>query len=143
MRKSLADPSDLEVRTCDVGKGLFAKRDFMKHEVIGLITGRIVGDPDHCSEYCIELDDKFSIEPFEPFRFLNHSCEPNAELTSFEDGTFADIFVMAICDIAAGEEVVIDYAWPAESAAPCYCQSLSCRGWIVAEEELSLIDLEE
>ena len=140
MRSSLAAPEDLKIETCDFGKGVFAKRDFMDQEIMGLVTGRVIDDPNHFSEYCIGLDELYSLEPFEPFRFLNHCCEPNAELISFEDGTFADIFVVAIREILAGEEILIDYAWPADSAAPCFCQSLNCRGWIVAEEELSQVD---
>lgn len=140
MRRSLSNPEDLEVKTCAVGQGVFAKREFVEKEIIGLITGKIIDDPDYCSEYCVELDETYSLEPFEPFRFLNHSCLPNTELTSYEDDTFADIFLIAIRNIEAGEEILIDYAWPAESAAPCFCESIECRGWIVAEEELHLVD---
>ncbi|MEE2640236.1 MAG: SET domain-containing protein [Planctomycetota bacterium] len=140
MLKSLSDPDGVEIRNCEFGKGLFARRDFCEKEIIGLVTGRILDDPDYCSEYCIELDDQFSLEPFAPFRYLNHSCHPNAEMTSYEDGTFADIFIVAVEPIPADAEILIDYAWPAESAAPCQCESSECRGWIVAEEELGLVD---
>lgn len=139
MRKSLANPDGLEVKDCKVGKGVFAKQDFAEGEIIGLLTGKIIDDPDYTSEYCVELDERHSLEPFQPFRFLNHCCEPNAELVSYEDEAFSEIYVVAIRDIEAGEEVLIDYAWPAESAAPCFCQSLHCRGWIVAAEELALV----
>ncbi|MEC9091846.1 MAG: SET domain-containing protein [Planctomycetota bacterium] len=140
MIKSLANPDALEIRTCSFGKGLFAKRDIVEKEIIGLVTGRVIDDPDYCSDYCIELDDHFSLEPFEPFRFLNHGCQPNAELLSYEEETFADIFLLAIQDIPIDSEILIDYAWPADSTAPCHCQSPNCRGWIVAEEEIHLID---
>ena len=140
MIQSLANPEDLEIRTSVFGKGLFAKRDFVEKEIIGLITGKIIDDPNYWSEYCIELDDCFSLEPFEPFRFLNHCCQPNAEMLCYEEATFADIFLVAIGNIQADTEILIDYAWPADSAAPCYCKSSNCRGWIVAEEEIHLVD---
>jgi hypothetical protein len=38
--------------------------------------------------------------------------------------------------IQPGQELTIDYAWPANAAIPCLCQSKSCRGWIVAAKEL-------
>ncbi len=140
MRKSLSNPEDLEIKNCEFGRGLFTKREFVEKEIIGLLTGKVIDDPNYHSEYCIELDDHFSLEPFEPFRFLNHCCEPNAEIFSYEDDTFADIFLIAIRNIPEGQEVLIDYAWPADSAAPCYCESLNCRGWIVAEEEIHMVD---
>lgn len=143
MQKSLSDPEFLEVRSCEFGKGLFTSREIVDKEIIGLISGKVIDDPDYCSEYCIELDEHYSLEPFEPFRYLNHCCEPNAEMFSYEDDTFSDIFLIAIQDIPAGSEIWIDYAWPAESAAPCYCSSRNCRGWIVAEEELPLVDFGE
>ena len=38
--------------------------------------------------------------------------------------------------IYPGEEITIDYGWPAVSAIPCLCGSERCRGWIVNMEEL-------
>lgn len=124
----------------DVGKGVFARRNILKREIIGLITGHVVDGEEYCSDYCIELDHQYSLEPFAPFRFLNHACEPNAEIASFDDDTFADMFLIALEDIEAGEEILIDYAWPADCATPCFCNSPNCRGWIVAEEERHLVD---
>jgi uncharacterized protein len=68
-------------------------------------------------------------------RFINHSCDPNCE-ASVEDGR---IWVSAIRDIAAGTELVYDYAY--ERAGPfrksywqtyeCRCGAKRCRGIIL------------
>jgi hypothetical protein len=41
--------------------------------------------------------------------------------------------------IEPGEELTIDYAWPAEAAIPCACGAAGCRCWIVAAEELRVV----
>lgn len=61
----------------------------------------------------------------------------------FEDDADAEIWVESTRDIYPGEELTIDYAWPADRAARCLCGSPSCRGWIVDPEELHLIEDEE
>lgn len=48
----------------------------------------------------------------------------------------AEVWVETLRDILPGEELTIDYAWPAEKAARCLCGSPKCRGWIVDPEEL-------
>jgi hypothetical protein len=46
------------------------------------------------------------------------------------------VAVETLRSIVAGEELTIDYGWPAEQAIPCGCGAEDCRGWVVAEEEL-------
>ncbi len=43
------------------------------------------------------------------------------------------------CLVHAGEELTIDYGWPAEVAIPCLCGSRHCRGWIVDPDEVELL----
>jgi hypothetical protein len=47
-----------------------------------------------------------------------------------------EIWVETLRDILPGEELTIDYSWPASRAMPCACGSTKCRGWIVDPEEL-------
>ncbi len=58
--------------------------------------------------------------------FLNHSCEPNCETEEADDR----VWIMALRDIAAGEELTYDYHLydgdPAD--APCHCGAAGCRG---------------
>ncbi|MCA9215529.1 MAG: SET domain-containing protein [Planctomycetales bacterium] len=125
-----------------VGKGVFARRAYPKSAVVGEIAGDVIDDPDYTSDYCIELNDRLSLEPYAPFRFLNHCCDPNCEFDFDEvelgpDGEYVipTVYLFAMHDIEAGEELTIDYNWPASNAIPCECGSLACRGWVVAEDE--------
>ena len=124
------------------GRGVFATRPFRKGELVGVIQGDIIDDEDYSSDYCMDLGGTLSLEPRGPFRYLNHSCEPNAQLFIVpperpdEDPV---LILEATRTIRPGQELTIDYAWPAEYAVPCQCQSISCRGWIVARDEQHLI----
>lgn len=125
------------VGTTHVGQALFAKCGFNASDEIAPISGDVLSD-EHDSQYCMELGDDTVLEPNEPFCFLNHSCEPNCELIIWETHDESpELFLHALCPIDVGDELTIDYAWPAESAIPCQCNSPSCRGWIVDENELS------
>ena len=67
--------------------------------------------------------------------FVNHSCDPNCETE--EDEEEERIFIIAIRDIAAGEELTYDYfLYDSEDDAPCSCGSPGCRGSMCSPEEL-------
>ena len=123
------------------GLGVFALRSFSTGEIIGPIHGEVVEDPDYGSDYGMELGDQ-TLEPAAPFRFLNHCCQPNAGLVIYQEEDEAgapdglSIWLEILSDIAVGEQLTIDYSWPADAAIPCGCGSAACRGWIVAEEAL-------
>ena len=62
----------------------------------------------------------------EPADYINHSCNPNA-------GMRGQICIVAMRDIAPGEEITIDYAMVDSSgydAFPCACGAADCRGQI-------------
>ena len=125
-----------------LGRGVFARRRFRAEQVIGVISGLVIVDPDYTSDYGMELGEGRSLEPAAPFRFLNHSCEPNCELFFWETDEPAPLdrlWLQALMPIEPGEELTIDYAWPAEAAIPCGCGAEGCRGWIVSVEELSAL----
>jgi hypothetical protein len=129
--------SDVAVGPSLVGQGVFALRRFSADEVVGRVDGQVIDDPDYGSVYSMELGGTLTLEPFAPFRFLNHRCQPNCTLAIEEDEAGVPrILVEALETIELGDELVIDYAWPAEFAIACQCGSPRCRGWIVAEEEL-------
>jgi len=124
------------------GIGVFARRSFQPLDSIGRVDGTRIDDPEHESDYFIELDHRHGLEPSGPFRYLNHSCRPNAALVRVgpHDGNDSlaetEIWVEALSTIEPGDELTIDYGWPADVAIPCHCGSPDCRGWVVAEEEL-------
>jgi hypothetical protein len=129
------------VKKCTVGRGVFARQEFAAETVIAEITGQIMGT-EFESNYCMDLDGKAILEPSWPFRFLNHSCEPNCQLLLWKfqkvDGRrLQRLWLHAIRPVEVGEELTIDYAWPADAAVPCRCGAESCRGWVVDEAELS------
>lgn len=128
----------LLVREAAFGLGVFARRAIRAGEIIGLVNGEILDDPDHSSAYCIDLGGSYSLEPGEPFRFLNHSCTPNCRLLVVDDDVprRRTVEVEALADIAPTAELTIDYAWPADVAIPCGCGSANCRGWIVCPADL-------
>ena len=90
----------------------------------------------------MELGDHSALEPAAPFRFLNHSCHPNCALLELDcenRAEGAELWLLVESAIAPGEQMTIDYGWPAESATPCSCGCPDCRHWIVAAEELDQV----
>jgi SET domain-containing protein len=79
-------------------------------------------------------DGEMVIDGFGTPMFMNHCCEPNCE-TEEEEGR---IFVVAVRDIAAGEELVYEYnLWDSdEEAQDCYCGTKRCRGTMFSDLEL-------
>lgn len=125
-----------------LGRGVFARRQFRPQQIIGVVRGQVIDDPDYMSDYCMELREGRSLEPAAPFRYLNHSCQPNCELFFWETDDPAPrdrLWIQAVATIAPGKELTIDYAWPADAAIPCACGAAGCRGWIVSPEELPLL----
>jgi hypothetical protein len=125
-----------------VGKGVFANRSFKPQQEVGRIRGKLIEDPTYGSTYCMDFGEGRLIEPTAPFRYLNHSCEPNCELIIWVDEDSAEtlrLALHAVTAIQSGEELTIDYGWCADAAVPCQCGCPACRGWIVAPDELPLV----
>lgn len=152
----------VETKPTPYGKGVFARKQLLAGKVIGEVCGTLVDDPDYGSDHCMDLGEDLVLEPAPPFRFLNHSCDPNCVLSLVEVDAERDdeygwtggkkgdrkatpekyrrtvdarIYVEATRNIEPGEQLTIDYAWPAAVAIPCLCGSIHCRGWIVADDE--------
>lgn len=66
--------------------------------------------------------------------FINHSCSPNCETEEIE----GRVWVTAIRNIAAGEELTYDYYLydGGEDEARCYCGAKNCRQSMYSPEEL-------
>jgi hypothetical protein len=63
--------------------------------------------------------------------YLNHSCDPNCEVDEIK----GRVWLFALRDIAAGEELVWDYnLYDDEAPAPCHCGSPRCRGTMYSPE---------
>jgi uncharacterized protein len=78
---------------------------------------------------------KTIIDGFGMAAFVNHSCDPNCE----SDQINHRVWIIALRDIAAGEELTYDYniydAEPGEDSS-CHCGSAKCRSTMLSEDEI-------
>ena len=79
-------------------------------------------------------EDGTVIDGFGTAMFLNHCCEPNCE-TEEDNGR---IFIVALRDIAAGEELTYEYNLHDSDDEPglCFCGAAGCRGTMFSEAEV-------
>jgi uncharacterized protein len=120
------------------GNGLFATERIVAGTCLGRVPGRVLHMDQVTEEqtyYVIDLGGDKVLYPFSPFRNLNHSCNPNAELSYAGEKMYVDV----IRTILPGQQITIDYAWSCDDAIPCECGSKNCRGWIVAANELHFL----
>ncbi|KAL9881119.1 SET domain containing 2 isoform 1-T6 [Glossina fuscipes fuscipes] len=68
-------------------------------------------------------------------RFINHSCDPNAETQKWTVNGELRIGFFSRKSIMPGEEITFDYQYQryGREAQRCYCESANCRGWIGQE----------
>jgi len=132
------------------GKGVFALSDFAKGETIIEYVGEIITwkealrrhphdpkDPNHTFYFHIDethvIDAKYGGNSS---RWINHSCKPNCEPDEVE----GRIFIKALRDIQAGEELNYDYGLVIEAPLtpalkleyPCWCGAKKCRGTLLS-----------
>lgn len=86
--------------------------------------------------YIFTLSRKYDIDgdvPWNTARLINHSCEPNCE--AWIEGR--KIFIHALTDIAAGEELTFDYGFDVDCYEdhPCRCGKPGCVGYIVSRSQ--------
>lgn len=115
------------------GLGVFARRSFRPGEFIFRRRNLRVVPNDEIGllsaedqRHICELDWERSAVLASPGCYLNHSCEPNAMRSG--------VRVFAWHEIAAGEEITIDYRLNAfdEVEWPCECGAASCTGTVVS-----------
>lgn len=140
-----------EVRTSSIhGSGVFALRPIPKGSRIIEYTGERITHEEADARYndyemerhhtfLFSVDEQTVIDATREgndARYINHSCDPNCESVN-EDGR---IFLEAIRDIAAGEELFFDYAYERdgeedaedEARYACRCGTANCRKTILA-----------
>src|SRR5438552_13893376 len=123
------------------GRGLYANAPLVRGEVVSVKGGHlidratlernraVVNDAD------MRIADDLFLAPltadeFEGvMMFLNHSCEPNV-------GVQGQIVFVALRDVAAGEELTLDYAMIDHEAEPmaCRCGAAACRGVVSGQD---------
>ena len=134
----------LLVRSSDIhAAGCYTTRDVRKGDRIceydGPRMSKEVADEryaDRVVTYLFGYGEKNEvIDGFGAAMFMNHCCEPNCETIEDPKGR---IFVVALRDIAAGEELVYEYnLWDSDEATQdCFCGTKSCRGTMFSPAEV-------
>jgi len=84
-----------------LGKGLYARKDIAKGEIIFIVKGTLVEDS-YNENYAdlpnsLPVRKNFWLDPFDtnPWRYINHSCSPNA-------GMRGKVTVVAMKNIRGG-----------------------------------------
>ena len=70
-------------------------------------------------------------------RFLNHRCTPNVATNVWQVGAEERVGVFATRDIAAGDELTLDYQWQRVgiTRVVCHCGADNCRAYLGATDE--------
>ncbi len=134
------------IRKSNIDKrGLYANKDIEKGTKIIEYKGKVITrkKSEESSKfdnekaiYLFNLNKKYDLDgdfKFNTARLINHSCDPNCEVT----GTGLKIWIYAIRDIKKGEELSYDYGFNFDKDYkdyPCRCGSKKCVGYIVKSE---------
>jgi SET domain-containing protein len=138
----------VEVRRSRIqGRGVFATRDVAEGERIIEYTGALITNEEadaQCDDesmrrhhtFLFGVDARYTIDGARggnESRYINHSCEPNCESVIER----RRVFIHALRDIVAGEELLYDYWYSTDEEYtlddlrriyPCRCRAPSCRG---------------
>jgi SET domain-containing protein len=141
----------IQVRRSGVhGKGVFAVCDIAEGEAIIEYVGEIISwaaaqerhphdptDPNHTFYFHIDAENVIdALVGGNSSRWINHSCDPNCEADEVE----GRIFIKALRNIAAGEELHYDYGLiiderytpKLKAEYPCWCGAPTCRKTLLA-----------
>ena len=125
-------------------KVMYAKRDIPKGTRIIEYKGKIITrrqseeNPKYDNEkaiYLFNLNKRYDLDgdfKFNTARLINHSCEPNCEVT----GSGLKVWVYAIKNIKKNEELSYDYGFSFDKdykQFPCKCGTKNCVGYIVRQ----------
>ncbi|MDM0105999.1 SET domain-containing protein-lysine N-methyltransferase [Variovorax sp. J22R24] len=135
------------------GNGVFAVQDIAEGETLIEYKGEVITwkealrrhphdptQPNHT--FYFHIDDGRVIDGGvngNAARWINHSCEPSCEADE-QDGR---VFIKALRNIAAGEELSYDYGLiidepytkKLKAEFPCWCGSETCRGTLLAPKD--------
>jgi len=150
-KKSSAKPRRIQVRRSAVhGKGVYAVQAIAAGDTVLEYVGEIISweeaqarhphdpaNPNHT--FYFHIDETRVIDALyggNSSRWINHSCDPNCEA----DEQNGRIFIKALRDIAAGEELNYDYGLiiderytrKLKADYPCWCGATNCRGTLLA-----------
>lgn len=124
-----------------VGRGLFAAAAIARGEIVCVKGGHLLTRAEFAhykrvaNEADLQIADDLFLAPVteEEFEgvmmFLNHSCDPNV-------GIQGQIVFVALRDVAAGEELTLDYGTIDHDSEPmaCRCGAAGCRGLVTGQD---------
>ena len=132
-----------EVRESKIhGRGLFAKADIARGEIVAIKGGHIVDRETLQRDITprlgpveIQIDDDLFIAPVNAderelsMLYSNHSCDPNI-------GLRGEITFVAMRDIPAGEELTHDWAMTDSDdySVECNCGARNCRKTLTGKD---------
>ncbi len=126
---------DFEVVSREEGKGrgLYARRPFLRGDFIARVTGVVVH---RVLQHTLQISPVSHL--FDPYfsGLLLHSCDPNTHLdmNRFE--------LWAAKDILPGAALTMDYASTEDvlfKQFRCLCGAANCRGWVTGRRERPLV----
>lgn len=101
-------------------------------------SSREIGQGERLPIYFFEVEDDCFIDATDcvednPARYINHACDENCE--AIWNARERRMEIIALRDIAAGEELSFDYGFGLAGffEHPCRCRSKNCCGYIVAK----------
>jgi hypothetical protein len=134
------------VRSHIDGYGVVVTRDFAAGQLIAEVDGFLWREGDPMDDrYSLLMGEGYFFDMVDQTRWINHSCDPNAEVEVGMSGAAGDADrapwarIIALRPLRAGDEITYDYAFAAEVAEPCHCGTSLCRGFIVDEGQLHLV----
>jgi uncharacterized protein len=127
--------------SCIAGQGLFAAQDIKQGTKIIRYTGQKITHEESDRRlaagnvYIFGLNKRYAIDgdtPKNTARYINHACDPNCQTEQFGH----TIWIVAIRDIEAGEELTYNYGYEDndEPAEPCNCGAHNCCGYILGPQ---------
>lgn len=150
--KQAAEPWHLVKKSTLHGTGVFAARDIPAGTQIIEYRGKRITAEEADALHPVNPDDPFHTFFFSlssgkiidggkrgnDARWINHSCGPNCEAQ--ENASGKKVFIVALHDIAAGEELFYDYGLIMEGRITktlreqyrCLCGQPECRGTMLA-----------
>ena len=123
------NPKVVVRRTKHHGRGVFAKEDIKKGEVIAVFDGKIYdydfeGWNDRICDHVVQFEEKKWRISKGIGQRINHSCEPNCGIKNL-------FKVVAMRKIPKGEEITWDYEMTERNVTgwsmKCSCGTKSCR----------------
>ena len=139
---SMTNPTFIYYRKSPIhGTGAFARADIPAGTWVVEYSGERIDKEEslrRCeagNEFIFALNDEWDLDgsvSWNRGRFLNHSCEPNCEAERIGER----IWIVALHDIPAGEELTFNYGYSLVDYRDheCRCGAIGCVGYMVSPE---------